>query len=69
MSLKQQESYEESMAEYAEEYQLELAENLSIKRYPHQLTTVWLKMVRTYPHIYSMDDYFEACKGAGLLVF
>jgi hypothetical protein len=54
---------------YIEEYQLELRDELSLTRYPHQLTSVWLKMVKDYPHIYSMEDYFEACKTAKLLVF
>jgi hypothetical protein len=54
---------------YIEEYQAELKHRLHITRYPTQLRDVWLKMVKDYPNVYSMDDYYEACKKAGLLVF
>ena len=54
---------------YIEEYQLEMADKLSLKRYPQQLTDVWLKMVKTYPKIYSINDYVDACRKNGLLIF
>jgi hypothetical protein len=52
-----------------DEYWEEMQEELRMRNYENQLRSVWLKMVRNYPHLYTMDSYFDACTKAGMWSF
>jgi|GEM_PF-2765951 len=56
--------YFESQREAAEEqgYTSTLA-------YRVELHKAWLSLIEKYPHLYSFQDYAEACKKVGLLLF
>jgi hypothetical protein len=51
------------------EHQREMQEEMQLRNYQNQLRSVWLKMVRNYPHLYTMDDYFAACTKIGMWSF
>ncbi len=69
MSHLQNDNYYESINEYAQEYQAEQLENLRPNRLHIQLQNVWLKMVKDYTHIYTMQDYYHACNQSKILIF
>ncbi len=69
MSNNQTTNYNESINEYAQEYQSEQSENLRPDRLHIQLQNVWLKMVKDYPHLYTMQDYYHACNQSKILIF
>ncbi len=62
MSNSQNTHYNESINEYAEEYQAEHIKGLKLLAYHNQLQRVWLKMIKDYPHLYDLNDYFTAYK-------
>ncbi len=69
MSLHENDHYNETINDYAEEYQAEQLENLRPDRLHIQLQNAWLKMVKDYPHLYKISDYFKACKKSKILIF
>ncbi len=69
MSNSQTTNYNESINEYAQEYQAEQSKNLRPDSLHIQLQNVWLKMVKDYPHLYTMQDYYHACNQSKILIF
>lgn len=37
--------------------------------YEYQLRKLWLQLIERYPHIYKVDDYFQACAKARIKIF
>lgn len=37
------------------------------QRYENEMRKCWLQMTVEYPHLYSIDDYFTACRNAEIM--